>query len=74
MKPFLFVFIFRCIFRPLVVNISLSSPSSSYPLLLPVNNGRCILAGKVIVRAWTNFKFAKRLQYLLDEHRVIIYR
>ena len=47
--------------------------SAAAALSLSVNNGQCILAAKVIVRAWTNFKFAKRLQYMLDEHRVIMY-
>lgn len=36
------------------------------------HSGRTILAGKVILRAWVNFKHAKRLQLLLDEHRVTV--
>lgn len=35
--------------------------------------GRVTLAGKIIIRAWLNFKHAKRMQFLLDANRVNIY-
>jgi hypothetical protein len=35
-----------------------------------VRKGRITQAARVILRAWVNFKQAKRLQFLLDKHRV----
>ena len=32
-------------------------------------NGKITLAAKMIYRAWVNFKYAKRLQILLDDNR-----
>jgi hypothetical protein len=38
-----------------------------------VRKGKITSAAKIIIRAWVNFKHAKRLQFLLDSHRVEMY-
>lgn len=44
-----------------------------YPELLLKRSGRVTLAARRILRAWMNFKMAKRLQILLDDNRVNVY-
>lgn len=44
----------------------------AYKRTLLARAGKRILAGKVIMRAWRNFVYAKRLQILLDESRLKI--
>lgn len=40
-----------------------------YRKIALIRKGKVILASKTIMRAWTNFKFYKRFQILLDIHR-----
>ena len=44
-----------------------------YPSLLLANKGRVLMAAKVILRSWVNFKYAKRMQLLLDDNRSSFY-
>lgn len=44
-----------------------------YPGMILNRNGRLQLAAKKIMRAWVNFKYAKRLQILLDDNRTKVY-
>lgn len=45
-----------------------------YPSLLLINKGKLLMAAKVILRAWVNFKYAKRMQLLLDDNRSLFYQ
>lgn len=42
----------------------------AYKVTMLARAGKRILAGKVIMRAWRNFVYGKRLQILLDEYRL----
>jgi hypothetical protein len=38
-----------------------------------IDRGKTVQAARIIMRAWVNFKFAKRLQVLMDRHRIKLY-
>ena len=48
--------------------------SKRLPALLLMDRGRKLMAAKVILRAWANFKYAKRMQLLLDDNRSSFYQ
>lgn len=47
--------------------------SNKYRRMLIEHKGKLIKSGKIILRAWLNYKIAKKFQYLLEEHKFKIY-